>query len=121
VLSVALNLLLLPKYGLMGGAITAVLTYLSCVVYGYFRGKGDFQVTVPWLEMGKILLAAMLMYLLMRQTPSLHHHVYDLLLKMLVGITSYGILVWTLDIGKARQLIKARLGWATVFSTSSHP
>lgn len=118
VASVALNVLLLPLYGLAGAAVTAIVTYLLCVVYGYVRGKGSFQVAVPWLEMGKIALAALVMYLLMGQAPDLHNHLYNLLLKIPLGMLVYAGMVWLLDIGGIRHVLKGRLGWLT-FSTSS--
>ncbi len=111
VVSVVLNVLLLPLYGLMGAAITAILTYFACVVYGYFRGKGDFRVALPWVDIAKIGLAALLMYALMHQTPSLPQPIATLLLKMLVGGVSYAVLVWLLNIGNVRQRLKGRLGW----------
>lgn len=122
VVNVLLNLILIPTYGLLGAVLASLAAYLICVVYGYYLGKQYFALNIPLLETAKILLAAVAMYALMQQTPALAvHDAYTVVLKILLGMTSYAVLVWLLDIGQVRQFIKARLGWTTAFSTSSPP
>lgn len=105
-ISVAGNLLLLPQYGVMGAAITAILTYFLCVTYGYFRGKGNFQADIPWLEMGKIALAAGLMYILIEQVPTMNNPLHRLFIKIVFGGATYVALIWLLNVGDVRGLIR---------------
>ncbi|MDQ5768902.1 oligosaccharide flippase family protein [Thiothrix subterranea] len=122
VVNVLLNLVLIPEYGLLGAVLASLAAYLICVVYGYYLGRQYFALNIPVLDIGKILLAAVGMYALMEQIPVLAvHNAYVVVLKILLGMASYAVLVWLLDIGQVRQLIKARFTWATRCSTSSLP
>jgi O-antigen/teichoic acid export membrane protein len=119
VVNVVLNLVLIPTYGLLGATLASIAAYLICLVYGYYLGRQHFALTMPVLDVGKILLAALVMYGLMGQLPeSLVHGAYRVALQILLGVLTYATLVWLLDIGNVRQLLKGRLGWAT-FSMSS--
>ncbi|WP_028487817.1 polysaccharide biosynthesis C-terminal domain-containing protein [Thiothrix lacustris] len=119
VVNVVLNLVLIPSYGLLGATLASIAAYLICLVYGYYLGRQHFALTMPVLDVGKILLAALVMYGLMGQLPeSLVHGAYRVALQILLGVLTYATLVWLLDIGNVRQLVKGRLGWAT-FSMSS--
>lgn len=121
ILNLLLNLVLIPPYGLWGATLASLLAYLLCVVYGYYLGRQYFALTIPLAEVGKILLAAAGMYLLMGLMPVLPiHPVYVLALKIAVGAVSYGVLVWLLDIGEVRKLLAVRLGWRRSCMSSPH-
>lgn len=119
VVNLLLNLLLIPGYGLLGATAASIAAYLICLVYGYFLGRQYFALQVPWKEVGVILLASVGMYGLMRALPEVSlPGVVLLVLRILVGIASYAMLVWLLDIGNVRELLKGRLGWQTSCTSS---
>lgn len=117
--NVLLNLILIPTHGLLGATLASIAAYLICLVYGYYLGKQHFALTLPVLDMGKVLLASLGMYGLMVLLPALPvHGAYIVALKIVLGILTYAALVWLLDIAKVRHLLKERLGWTIKFSTS---
>lgn len=111
-LNLVLNLILIPTYGAWGATVASVIAYLLCVVYGYYLGRQYFALTLPVVEVGKILLAASGMYGLMGQLPALPvHAAYVVALKVALGMVAYAALVWLLDIGGVRRGVRERWGW----------
>lgn len=114
-----LNALLIPQYGLYGATVASIAAYLICLVYGYFLGKQYFALQVPWRAVSRILLAALSMYLLMIQVEALPlPDIALLMLKIMTGILVYAALVWLLDIGGVRNLLKEKSGWQTSCTSS---
>lgn len=111
-LNLVLNLILIPTYGAWGATVASVIAYLLCVVYGYYLGRQYFALTLPVVDLGKILLAASGMYGLMGQLPALPvHAAYVVALKVALGMAAYAALVWLLDIGGVRHGLRERWGW----------
>lgn len=109
VVNLLLNLALIPSYGAWGSTLASIVAYLICLGYGYYLSRRHFALEIPWLELGKVLLASGVMLGVMGQTPVVPA-VYATALKIAVGIISYALAVWALDIGGSRQLFKTYHG-----------
>lgn len=109
-LNVVLNLLLIPYYGLWGAVIASIAAYLCCLGAGFYLGRHYFALDIPWVELVKIMLAAVGMYALLLQLPLFGGPVlYQLLLKIVLGMLSYAGLVWLLNVGAVRQQLRRQI------------
>lgn len=114
-----LNAWLIPTHGLWGATIASITAYFICIVYGYFMGKQYFALSIPFVDLAKVLLAALGMYALMELLPALEWFPVVLLVsKIMLGICAYAALVWLLNIGDVRQLVREKLSWG-ILSISS--
>lgn len=109
-LNVLMNLLILPLYGAVSVAFTASLSFLSIILYGGFMARGDLRINPPWQDLLNILLLLVLMYFLVRAVPFVFNPVMTLLFKILTGMLFYLLGVLVLNVGDAREYLKAGLG-----------
>ncbi len=103
VLNIALNLYVVPRYGMFGAAWTALLCQTGTVVGGWFLGTSLFPV---WLPLGQVLrcFAAIIP---MAVALSLIHFPLDwfgLFGQIAVGGVLYVISAIVLDVGEVRSL-----------------
>lgn len=56
-----LNLLLIPKLGMLGAALTSLIAYVYVAIRCIFKLKHFIQVEIPWINWLKTLFAGMLM------------------------------------------------------------
>ncbi|MEZ5534139.1 MAG: lipopolysaccharide biosynthesis protein [Thiolinea sp.] len=109
-INVLLNLLLIPEYGLWGAVIASIAAYMVCLVAGFYLGRRHFALEVPWSDLAKVMLAAAAMYLFLQAMPSPGWGaVYQLVLKIIAGVTVYAALVWLLNIADVRQQLAVQL------------
>lgn len=101
VLNILLNLLLIPLYAIDGAIAASFLAYVLCVVYGHYLGAKYFVLPVPWLEIIKLLSAAILMLAILKSLP-LEAGLVAGLIRIVLGILIYAAAVWLLDVGKIR-------------------
>ena len=112
-MNIALNLLLIPLFGIAGAAAATVLAYGFGLVACAIVGRKIFALPLPWMDWGKAALATAMMagaivYLPMPDAPFL-----ALFLKAIVGgiiyvsaalaLNAAGCRLW---IGDARALLK---------------
>jgi len=62
-LNIALNLALIPALGILGAAITTLISYVSGFFLIYYYSKKEFTFKIDWLFIAKIALASILMAL----------------------------------------------------------
>ena len=62
-LNLGLNYLLIPTYGMMGAAIATVSSYLVLLIVAFFVSRRFYPVSYEWSRIGRIFLAAGLVYL----------------------------------------------------------
>lgn len=104
-INLILNILLIPKFGMMGAISGSILSYMICLTYGYFLGRKGFGLIIPWLELGKVLLSAAVMLLVMEQVPDVGG-VLSVAIRIVTGIVVYATVVLLLNIGDIRQQMK---------------
>jgi O-antigen/teichoic acid export membrane protein len=61
-LNLGLNYLLIPTYGMMGAAIATAASYLLMLVVAFFAAQRYYPVRYEWSRIGRIFLAAGLVY-----------------------------------------------------------
>lgn len=108
--NIPLNVLLIPRFGLEGAVAGSALSYLLCVVYGYFRGDARFRIRIPWRDTLKVGLAAAFMLWGMGYIPD-HAGVLTVLVKILTGIVLYAGMVLLLNIGGIHAYLHGLPGW----------
>lgn len=96
VLNVALNILLIPRWGLDGAAIATLLSCLLMVVLAAWQGRNTIWLTPQTYRLAIFVFAALVMYLLTTNI-NLTGSVQTLLTRILSGIVSYSLLVIFLD------------------------
>jgi O-antigen/teichoic acid export membrane protein len=99
--NVALNLLLIPKMGLIGAAWAAALSYALGAVASWAFGRGAQALPIPWTTLSKCALACLLMVPAVRLVPDVGGLV-ELLAKAAAGGLAYACGVLLLDAAGAR-------------------
>ncbi|PID34224.1 MAG: hypothetical protein CR976_01420, partial [Thiotrichales bacterium] len=111
VINVALNLLLIPAYGVWGAVVASISAYGFCLMAGLYVGRHYFVLDIPWLALSKVLLAASFMYGVIQYVPfPVLPPVVLLILKIVAGVLVYAALVWLFNIAGARQILSAQIG-----------
>jgi O-antigen/teichoic acid export membrane protein len=116
--NVALNILLLPRYGVIGAAWATVAAFLIGALVSWRIGSTVFSLPSLRLDFFKCVSASAFMVIPMFFLPHVHGIVW-LLIKIALGITTYSAIGWLLDAAGFRSLFKilcARFaaGWAAV-------
>jgi O-antigen/teichoic acid export membrane protein len=55
--NVAMNLLLIPSFGIFGAAYSNVIAFATALVLSWVIGKKHFRLPLPWIEILKIMIA----------------------------------------------------------------
>jgi len=108
VLNIALNLVFLPKLGLMGAVYATLISYgFAVLLLGYF-GRRLLVLPVPLLEIARTGFAALCMWPMIKLMPDLAPWP-ELLLKVIAGGSVYILVAVLLDAGGTRGQIRTRL------------
>jgi O-antigen/teichoic acid export membrane protein len=102
VVNLALNVLLLPRMGLMGGVWASVVAYVLALAISIVQARLEFALPFPTLQAGKATLATAVMcaalYLIRFPVGAV-----GLVLLVATGAALYGVLVLLFDIGHLRH------------------
>ena len=107
VVNLALNFLLIPRMGMHGAAISTLLSFMISSILGYFWGRKVFPIPFPAREIGKIIIATIFMGICLWFVKDLRGW-HWLVLQLAVGLGSYGLATYLLNIGGVKQVIAAR-------------
>jgi O-antigen/teichoic acid export membrane protein len=90
IITIILNLILIPRVGYMGSAVTTLICYGTMVVISYYLGQKHFPVTYPVRRILFYLSAAVLLYLgstfLAIESQWLNHALNLLFLGAFIGL-----------------------------------
>jgi O-antigen/teichoic acid export membrane protein len=107
-LNIGLNLVLLPRVGIIGSAFATLVSYLIASVAMAIAGRRLLPVKLPWATMARSGLAAMIMY-----ASLIHIHparqVLAVAVRILSGVLIYGVLIVSID-ADARALLRRLSG-----------
>jgi O-antigen/teichoic acid export membrane protein len=103
--NVALNLLLIPRFGLMGAVWATVASFAFGAVTGWVLAGRTGRLPLPWTTAAKCALACGAMALAVLSLPA-WGGLPELLLKASVGALVYGVCVLGLDAGGCRRLAR---------------
>ena len=106
--NIALNLVLIPQFELMGAVIATLGSYGLGIVLLASRGRRLIALPLPLKELVKISLSALAMWPVVMLIPNWGSWL-ELFAKALVGGTVYLILALVLDAGGARGFVSERL------------
>jgi O-antigen/teichoic acid export membrane protein len=108
VLNLVLNLILVPRLGVMGAAYATLGSFLFGALAGYAAGRRLFRLPLPWTEFLKIGAAVCTMAATIFALPDGQGAGLTLVLKVAAGGLSYLGTAVALDIGGVRR--SGRLG-----------
>ena len=107
-LNIVLNVVLIPRFGLVGAAAAYAGSFLVGIVTSWVLSAGVGRLPLPGFELATIAGAAAVMVIVVRLLPSLGTGP-DLVLRPLTGVAVYGAIAWLTDLGGVRALLGARL------------
>ncbi|KFL29959.1 polysaccharide biosynthesis protein [Devosia riboflavina] len=100
--------ILVPRFGLMGTAFALVISEAAGIVIGYLLTRRAYPLPLdprPFLKVGLATLGmAVPTYLVDRALPDMG--VLDIALPVLVGVLTYGLCAYALDIAGIRSRLK---------------
>ena len=96
VVNIALNLFLVPRYGILGSAIATLLSYMLLATLMYWTGRRYLAVPMPWLAIGRSALLAAIMYLVITRIGAVNA-IVTIGLRVGAGVLLYGTLVYFFD------------------------
>ncbi len=109
VFNVILNIVLLPKIGLMGAVYSTVAAYAIAVIIMAIIGRKFVPLPIPYRAIGLTSLACLMMAAVVHILPS-WGGLPELILKALVGGIVYIISAVALNAGGARDLVQQVTG-----------
>jgi peptidoglycan biosynthesis protein MviN/MurJ (putative lipid II flippase) len=107
VMNLGLNFWLIPKMGMHGAAISTLLSFMFSSALGFIYGRRVFPIPFPTREVIKILIATLFMGVclwFLRDLRGWHW----LVVQMAVGLGSYGLASYLLNVGGLKQVVAAR-------------
>lgn len=94
--NIAMNLIWVPKYGLMGAAGTTLLCYVGCIVASYAWSRRYLRIDIPWASLLKSTLAGGICYIVVSAwSPEIL--LLEIVFKGSVGVVLYILLLAMLD------------------------
>ncbi|KPK56664.1 MAG: hypothetical protein AMJ84_00760 [Acidithiobacillales bacterium SM23_46] len=112
--NLVVNLLLLPRIGIIGAGIAMLASETFRTVALALVNRRQFRLAFPFSAAAKFSLIAVVMYLLIVNISLGHGRIFDLGAKVAVGVISYALIVIVLD-RRARSLVRrvaTRLGYS---------
>lgn len=112
IINVLSNIVLIPKYGLYGTAISACLTHGSVIIIQISLARFIFPIPIPWLDMAKGVFACgiMMVAVFLLHIPN---SITGLVVGITVGIFVYACIAIMLNIANVRD-------WLWVGGTKGH-
>jgi O-antigen/teichoic acid export membrane protein len=102
--SVALNLLLIPVFGIQGAAYSAIAAYILALILSWGLGRAVFSLPGPDADCLKVTLAALGMGVAVWGLTGAKG-IGPLVGQVLGGVLVYGALLWLLDVADARARV----------------
>jgi O-antigen/teichoic acid export membrane protein len=110
VANIALNLVLIPRFGVIGAAWATAGSYGFGALASFVLARRTGQLPVPWEALAKCGLATAAMAAAVVLTP-VSGGVVELFTKAAVGAVVYGLIAWGVDAAGVRthgsRLLKA--------------
>ncbi|GAA0394405.1 polysaccharide biosynthesis protein HsfF [Brevundimonas terrae] len=103
--NIALNIILIPKLGLMGAAISTVLGYFIGVLASVIMARRIMTMPLPWKDVMLCSLCAATMAIAVLCLPQIGGFA-ELMLDAVVGALVYGVLAYGTNAGGVRDLLK---------------
>lgn len=95
-LNIGLNLVLVPRIGIVGAAIATLVSYAATSVLLAIGGRAFLRVTLPWPTLARAGAASLAMYLVVAGMWA-GHGLRTVGVRAVVGAALYAGLVWAID------------------------
>ncbi len=102
--NIALNVILIPRMGLMGAAVASAASFALGLGGSWLLGRKALALPVPLMELTRIGLCTAAMMAVVAATPSLFGGLLDAAIKAAAGGSVYAALAWLLDLNGVRAL-----------------
>lgn len=119
VVNIGLNIVLLPRVGLMGAVYATVACYALAVALLALVGRRHIAMPVPLLDLGKVFVACLAMAGAVQLVPDMPALI-ELMIEAGVGASVYGLCVVSLNAAGARSLAGKVIGKVRAKLKSSH-
>lgn len=106
-INLILNFWLIPKMGMLGAAIATLLSFMISTALGVYYARGVFPLPFPAKEIAKIVLATTFMGLCLWVVKDYRGWLW-LIGQISIGLASYGLATYLLNIGGIKQLVAER-------------
>jgi O-antigen/teichoic acid export membrane protein len=104
VLNIALNLVLVPRIGIVGAAIATLISYAASALAAAFASRRLLPVALPWATITRAGSAAAVMYgSLLYVYPG--HRLVTVAVRVVLGGIVYGTLMMLID-SDARGMVR---------------
>ncbi len=112
ILNLGLNLVLIPKYGLMGAVWATILSYALAIIIATILARRDYPLPIPVRAAVEITACSALMATAVYILPldNMAPGFVTLVIKGTVGVIVYLLACWILNIADCRTVIRSLLG-----------
>lgn len=94
ILNIVLNLFMIPRFGILGAAYSTLIAYFIYSIVSYQVVTRIFALSLPWLALGKSLVAAIGMYLTLHFVPGIFPPgIVFLIVKVGIGACCYFLIL----------------------------
>ena len=121
-----LNIILIPQIGILGAAWATLLSFLVYIVLGRIVSKKYLAPAIPYNAMLKYSILSLIMFIAVKMIHfDFFPNVLLLILKISVGIITYGILLFVFDketrdlIRKLREYVSNKIPFLTFLKPST--
>lgn len=110
--NVLLNLVLVPRFGYQAAAYTTLIGFITYFLLSYIRRDKGFIWSLPVIDMVKIVIASLTMYLVATVIKGyLNTSIWSLLVVMCVSVVVYAVMIYVLGVLKEEiKEIKSKRG-----------
>lgn len=105
-INIFLNYVLIPRYSMMGAAISTTISYISLAILSYFINRKFYQVNYQWSRIVKIFISGFIILSIFYNIPEVNL-VFSILIKLLL-IFSYFIILYILKFYEKREIRKIK-------------
>ncbi len=107
-INIGMNLVLIPKYGLMGAVWSTVVAYAVGLFAALAIGRRYFPIPIPVKAFLQITFACLVMAGVVTgiPIPDGTPDIIEILIKAIVGVAVYGLICFTTDTAGCRDIIK---------------
>ena len=106
-MNVVLNLLWIPKYGIVGAAYATLAAFLLGCLASAVMARRVIPLILPAADFSKIVCAGIGMYLWLLGVQSFDG-LTALILKILSSLTLYAVLILALNVAEVRRSLSVR-------------
>lgn len=105
-LNIGLNLVLIPRIGIVGSAIATLVSYAATSVLLAVAGRRFLPVTLPWRTLARAGAVSLAMYLVVAGLYG-GHGLLTVGVRALAGAAFYAALIWAVDPDARKMVGKA--------------